>query len=184
MKELVLEISCPMGIIREVGARGLPLARYLECIEVKDNTRDEALARLRALAAQRYPERQIRETWGAQSSDVLRAVLEVIEGDGHTIFKPEAFLDAGVPDSLVAEHTRRYTSNPDDPKLTIFDADGKAIPALLGVYGLTVLWAIQADIGAEGSSKSGRGFLARQLTANILAKLDAMGPVGREVAQA
>ena len=94
--------------------------------------------------------------------------------DGHTIFKEEAF------DMLPKEFLERYINEYESDgtgKGDIFDDHGNVIPKLRGVYGLTLLYGIAYDIGAdtkEASSKSGRGFQADCLTRAINERLKVM----------
>jgi hypothetical protein len=102
------------------------------------------------------------------SKEQILAAVNIIDGDGHTIFKPEAFVKAGWPQELVDQYTETIESNFDDPKETII-SNGKTVKQLKGIYGLSLLHRITSAIGTEGTSKLGRGFQARQLTENIKA---------------
>ena len=86
--------------------------------------------------------------------------------DGHTIFKPEAFIKAGLPDGVVDHLTREYRSDTSDPKSTLF-VDGQVVKSLTGVYGLQMLRFLASALDVEYRAALGRGFEAQ----NILAAL-------------
>ena len=71
---------------------------------------------------------------GVSGEIILKAALRC---DGHTIFKPEAFLDAGLPKPVVDHFTRKHGSD-GSPKGTIF-VQGQPVKELAGVYGLDLL---------------------------------------------
>jgi hypothetical protein len=85
--------------------------------------------------------------------------------DGHTIFKPEAFLDVGLPRDVVEHVTRKYTSD-GSPKGTIY-VEGKAVDQLSGVYGLDLLRFLASALGVEYRSALGRGFEAQNIQAAL-----------------
>lgn len=105
-------------------------------------------------------------SWAAVERDVVLRVIELC--DGHTIFKPEAFTQAGAPPALVAQHTTCFESNPQSHKETIF-VNGKPVNQMVGVYGLDVIEQINDDLGLETPWQTGRGFRARQCYENIRA---------------
>lgn len=81
--------------------------------------------------------------------------------DGHTIFKPQAFLDAGLLQAIVDYVTQTYRSD-GSPKGTIF-VDGRAVEELAGIYGLDLLRFLAAALGVEYAGAIGRGFQARHI---------------------
>lgn len=81
--------------------------------------------------------------------------------DGHTIFKPEAFLEVGVPQELVARCTNAYESDFSDPKYTISGPDGKPVNQMHGVYGLDMLSSMIRDFDIQTETKFGRGSQAQ-----------------------
>jgi hypothetical protein len=85
--------------------------------------------------------------------------------DGHTIFKPEAFLDCGLPKEIVEYLTRSYSSD-GSPKGTIF-VQGQAVEKLSGVYGLELLRFLASALGVEYAPKLGRGSEAREIQAAL-----------------
>ena len=93
--------------------------------------------------------------------------------DGHTIFKPEAFVDAGLSQAVVDYVTRPYESD-GSPKGTIF-VDGHAVKNLTGVYGLDLLRFLARALGVEYCSALGRGFEARNIQLALEQHFDAAG---------
>jgi hypothetical protein len=93
-----------------------------------------------------------------QPEVILRAASQC---DGHTIFKPEAFTDAGLPPEITQLFTRNYKSD-GSPKGTIF-AKGQPVKELAGVYGLDLLRFIASALGVEYRQAMGRGFEAQNI---------------------
>jgi acyl CoA:acetate/3-ketoacid CoA transferase len=81
--------------------------------------------------------------------------------DGHSIMKPEAFTDAGLPAEVVKHLTHTYKSD-GSPKGTIF-VKGKPVKELSGVYGLDMLRFIASALGVEYRQAMGRGFEAQNI---------------------
>ena len=81
--------------------------------------------------------------------------------DGHTIFKPEAFLDAGLPKTVVDYVTHNHASD-GSPKGTIF-VKGQPVDDLSGVYGLDLLRFLADALGVEYRRAMGRGFEAQNI---------------------
>lgn len=97
--------------------------------------------------------------WTDISASVVLAAADIC--DGHTIFKPEAFLEVGVPQELVDRCTSIHESDFSDPKYTISGPDGKPVNQMAGIYGLDALSSMIRDFGLETEQKLGRGFQAR-----------------------
>jgi hypothetical protein len=97
----------------------------------------------------------------ALDREVVLAVVKVVAGDGHTIFDPKAFLDAGMPEDLVKHFTNEYKSDRSHPKATIFGRNGEIIDKMEGVYGLPLIESLAANLAGFRSSKMGRGFACR-----------------------
>lgn len=109
--------------------------------------------------------------WYNLPPDVIKKVVDMC--DGHTIFKPEALLNAGVPKDLVKAHTHKYVSDFSDPKATIFDnKTGKPVKEQEGVYGLDVLADIVMHFNLDCRDFFGRGSQAREYARVILEHLD------------
>jgi hypothetical protein len=97
--------------------------------------------------------------WTEIEPKIVLAAADIC--DGHTIFKPEAFLEVGVPQELVTRCTSIYESNFADPKYTISGPDGKPVASMEGVYGLDMLESMIRDFELPHDVKFGRGFQAR-----------------------
>lgn len=106
------------------------------------------------------------------SHATLLAIASVSEGDGHSIFGPQAYLDAGMPKELVEAFGEKHTSD-GSVKGTIF-VDGKAVRALTGVYGLTVVESIANALNLQTGSFMGRGFRAQAAFRAIKAHCDTL----------
>lgn len=85
--------------------------------------------------------------------------------DGHTIFKPRAFLDAGLPREIVDHLTCTHGSD-GSPKGTIY-VHGQAVERLSGIYGLELLRFLASALGVEYAPKLGRGSEAREIQAAL-----------------
>jgi hypothetical protein len=85
--------------------------------------------------------------------------------DGHTIFKPQAFIDAGLPQAVVDHCTTTHSSD-GSPKGTIF-VDGQPVKELSGVYGLDLLRFLANALDLEYAAALGRGFEARNIHAAL-----------------
>ena len=109
--------------------------------------------------------------WTEIDPNIVLAASDIC--DGHTIFKPEAFLAVGVPQELVDRCTDTYESNFDDPKQTISGPDGRPVNAMRGVYGLDMLAIMVRDFELEYELKLGRGFQARVYQEALHKHLDA-----------
>jgi hypothetical protein len=81
--------------------------------------------------------------------------------DGHTIFKPEAFLADGLPKEIVDHVTRSHGSD-GSPKGTIF-VEGQPVHELTGVYGLDLLKFLAGALAAPYERKIGRGSQAQAI---------------------
>ena len=87
-----------------------------------------------------------------------------VMGDAHTIFKPSAFTDLGLPEAFVMKYARTIKSDTSSPKSTIYGEKGvmsKSIAdALVGVFNLK-------DAQSESAHKMGRGSSLRVLSQAI-----------------
>ena len=82
--------------------------------------------------------------------------------DGHSIFDPQAFLDAGLPANVVAHLTRTYKSDLSSPKSALF-VKGTPVKELTGIYGLEMLRFLAGALGVEYTPALGRGTEARNI---------------------
>lgn len=109
---------------------------------------------------------KIRATVKATDKAVLREAIKV---DGHTIYEPEKFLDAGLDAIVVTAFTKKLRSG-DSPKERIHEWEtGEVLESLTGVYGLEVLEFI-AGVFDVSSWKMGRGSRAEHLCEQLLEK--------------
>jgi hypothetical protein len=97
--------------------------------------------------------------WTEIDSKIVLAAADIC--DGHTIFNPQAFVDVGVPQTLVDRCTHIYESNFSNPKETISGPDGKPVNQMRGIYGLDALDSMVRDFNLQCESKFGRGFQAQ-----------------------
>lgn len=110
---------------------------------------------------------RLRERVRATKPAVLMRAADLC--DGHTIFTPQAFLDAGLPGDVVEHLTRTHASD-GSPKGTVF-VSGRAVTELRGVYGLDVLRFLAAALEVEYPDCLGRGTEARMIQAAIKSHL-------------
>ena len=102
--------------------------------------------------------------------DVLETI-KVIGGDGHTIFKPEAFTPY-MPDYLITEYTIRYDSDPDSGPTATLYSNNVPVEYVEGVYGLPLAESIGNALGVE-SHKGGRGSRCREVCEKVRERLEA-----------
>ena len=88
-------------------------------------------------------------------------------------FKPQVFLDVGLPREIVDHLTRTYESD-GSPKGTIF-VNGKPVKKLTGVYGLSLLRFLAGALGIEYADSMGRGSEARNIQAALKSHLQSSG---------
>jgi hypothetical protein len=95
-------------------------------------------------------------------------VLKAIEiADGHIIFPPEMFLDAGLPGKFVKRYTKTQRSNFSKYKEIIM-VNGEAVKSLEGVYGLELLKGLADALDVEYEDKLGRGSQADAIKKAII----------------
>tara|TARA_R100001440_G_scaffold10266_1_gene18743 strand:+ start:5859 stop:6242 length:384 start_codon:yes stop_codon:yes gene_type:complete len=95
-----------------------------------------------------------------------------VMGDAHTIFKPTAFTDLGLPEEFVMNYARTYKSDTSNPKYTIYDEEGEVIKDVQGVMSSSIADALVRVFGLHGaqqdaSEKFGRGSALRILSQAI-----------------
>jgi len=101
--------------------------------------------------------------------DEILAACDLIKGDGHTVWKPEAFLRIWPKEAV--KKVAHVVESDGSAKGTLFGNDGQIIWKCMGVYGLDVLGALCSVVGAEARGCLGRGFQARAYDEAIRAKL-------------
>jgi len=109
-------------------------------------------------------------SWSKVTPEQQAKLLEVIGGDGHTIWSADGLIEDGIDASIVAAFTRVEKSD-SSYKGSIFTDQGR-VAELRGVYGLTVIRSLAAYY-SETSGKFGRGSEARELTEKIRTHLEA-----------
>lgn len=100
------------------------------------------------------------KSWKDLPVDVLKAAADLC--DGHTILNPDFFITAGVPKELIDKYTETLKSDFNDPKRTIFAANGEPIEELVGVYGYYVLEDIVRELRLKAADYLGRGSQASE----------------------
>ena len=95
-----------------------------------------------------------------------------VMGDAHTIFKPSAFTDLGLPEEFVMNYARTYKSDTSNPKYIIYDEEGQVIKDVQGVMSSSIADALVRVFGLHGaqqdaSDKFGRGSALRVLSQAI-----------------
>jgi len=95
-----------------------------------------------------------------------------VMGDAHTIFKPSAFIDLGLPEAFVMKYSRTIKSDTSSPKSTIYGDNGEVIHSVEGVMSSSIADALVGVFGLHGaqqdaSEKFGRGSSLRVLSQAI-----------------
>lgn len=97
--------------------------------------------------------------------------LEYIDGDGHTLYKPDALVAAGFPSSFIKEYTFVHKSDYSNPKYVIFGNDGNPVDEMSAVTALTLHYAVASSLdlaeGRDYESYGGRGSQARAIAEAI-----------------
>lgn len=103
--------------------------------------------------------------------DALRDAIMAC--DGHGIFRPEMFLEMGVPQDIVDHFTAKHTSDTSSHKSTIFDnKTGQPKDSETGIYGLTFAEAVANDMDVKlRHDIMGRGFRYGVAADGIMKKL-------------
>lgn len=107
---------------------------------------------------------KIREAVKATDKETLKKAVMV---DGHTIYSPAKFLDAGLDTAVVKAFTKKQESG-EHYKEKLF-VNGKEVDALEGVYGLDLLEFVANCFGVT-SWKMGRGSRAAHLCEQLVEK--------------
>jgi hypothetical protein len=103
------------------------------------------------------------------SVEQLRAAVKLINGDGHTIFDPAAFVKrCGWTEADIVVFTETNKSDLNDVKGIITNRNGDVLNELQGVYGLLLLEAIAKVLNVEYLETLGRGTQAREITDALL----------------
>lgn len=102
----------------------------------------------------------------------VRSVQDVIDGDGHSIYKSDWLIQQGLPEELVRGIEREFKSDYSSAKSTIFDGNGNMVDSMTGVSALQLHYEIAAWLLLEGGvdyndTLLGRGFQAKELAQAI-----------------
>lgn len=102
----------------------------------------------------------------------VRSVQDIIDGDGHSIYKSDWLIQQGLPEELVRGIEREFKSDYTSAKSTIFDGDGNMVDSMTGVSALQLHYEIAAWLLLEGGvdyndTLTGRGFQAKELAQAI-----------------
>ena len=102
----------------------------------------------------------------------LLEMLEVVGGDGHSIYPKEFFIDKfNIPDEIISYCEHTLESDNSNPKRTIYRG-GKAIDSITGVFCLDLHYRIAEDLDLQqlmlkAAKMQGRGFQAQILSKGI-----------------
>ncbi|MSR68155.1 hypothetical protein EXS65_05070 [Candidatus Peribacteria bacterium] len=110
-------------------------------------------------------EQLMRET----QPDILFAAAQIC--DGHTIWNPEVFVRAGLPEELVNHLNRVHMASASDKKWGIEGPSGHQVEACKGVYGLEFLELACEAYGIPAAPKYGRGASVRWYIEELRKKL-------------
>ena len=114
------------------------------------------------------------------NSEVLSQV-KYIDGDGHSIFKPESVsTETGVSMDKIEPYCEVYESDTSHSKSTIY-VEGAPVDELKGLYGLSMIETFARKIGVQ-SECMGRGFRCSALCKGIIKSLEECDPDQKFVA--
>ena len=102
----------------------------------------------------------------------VKTVRDLIDGDGHSIYRSEYLIQQGFPEDMIKRLEETYTSDFSSAKSTIFDGDGNIVDSLTGVYALKlhyeVAYYLLLEAGVDyNDTLIGRGFQAQELARAI-----------------
>jgi len=101
------------------------------------------------------------ETLAAMTAEQIMACVDLC--DGHTIFKPSAFVVRGLPEEGLHNFAEAHQSD-GSPKGNITDLDtGAFIEEIGGIYGLQFLERVARALNVDYEGCMGRGFQARKI---------------------
>jgi len=110
-------------------------------------------------------------SWANTTAADQAKVLDLIGGDGHTIWSPVALKNDGCSAYIIDAFTTVEKSD-NSYKGSIFSSEtGERQESMTGLYGLTLIRSLARHYGVS-SSKLGRGSEARELTAGIQRHLE------------
>lgn len=103
---------------------------------------------------------------------VTRAIIEELDGDGHSIYDPKLLTGAGMPAEFAEAYSQEHKSD-GSPKGSI-ESGGAIVPSLRGVYSLSFYRRMCELYGVPSLTHClGRGSEARELHRRLVAFFDA-----------
>ena len=111
-------------------------------------------------------------SWANTTAADQAKLLDIIGGDGHTIWSAPALINDGVPAYIIDTFTTVEKSAGSWKGSITSTETGDLVEELRGVYGLTVIRSLGRHYGVT-SDKFGRGSEARELTDGIRRHLEA-----------
>jgi hypothetical protein len=104
----------------------------------------------------------------------ILAVIDIMEGDGRMILKPEALLERGVPEPLVSSLSETHYSDGSHKGSIYSPEDGgmgitEPLDHVTGVDGMTLYYRICSDLGLpSGTPYDGRRKISSTLHSRIV----------------
>lgn len=94
--------------------------------------------------------------------EVVGKVVNVINGDGWSIYSPDTFIQLGMTREQLEPYIEVHKSGK-SPKEMIFNKEGQLVKKMEGIYGLDLLQGLLRELGLDHNCVSlGRGFRARE----------------------
>lgn len=105
------------------------------------------------------------------AKDLSKETIEkfITIGDGHTLFKPEAYIDIGIPEEIVAKYTTTHKSHK-YPTYEAQEALAQAIQTVLNEYVVDEEWDPRELVNSLRSEDDCNG-MAEQFSTDLLALL-------------
>jgi hypothetical protein len=105
------------------------------------------------------------------------SAVDYIDGDGHTLWKPDALVAAGFPVDFIRQLTFTHESDFSNPKYVIFDKNGMPVEFMEAVAALSLHYAVAEQLDLKGgvdydNSFGGRGTQAREIARAIKVVID------------
>lgn len=101
----------------------------------------------------------------------LLTLLDLINGDGHSIVPAERLAErAGVDVSRLTPYESEHKSSLNNDLKNVIFKNGEPVRGMEGIYLLSMLKSLHREAGfvINNDYPSGRGFLARRLTADLM----------------
>ena len=104
----------------------------------------------------------------SMSPEQILACVDIC--DGHTLFKPEVFIEAGFPEEAIPDIVEVYKSD-GTPKGSLYDETNKPVDEIKAIYDLDFLRQVAGILDVKYPDMMGRGFQARVIKQSIKAHL-------------